>query len=178
MGRDSLNNPLVRFDPPLRYVPNNPPWLLEPRATLMGFPSPSAHKATESTSHASQQGTENHPKKAPSCVLADPTRPTTVPLTGFLNLSATFLLCLPSNRFQIGGAHGVASFRGLILSRSPDNSSLSAYPLDVPPFGCAVLVPGQDTSRHVCHHLGSREQHAFLVFRVFVRVKISQTNQT
>jgi hypothetical protein len=59
---------------------------------------------------------------------------------------------------------GFLSFRELILSRSPNNSSLLAYPLDVVPFGCAVLVLGQDASRRVCPHLGSREQHA--IFRL------------
>lgn len=49
---------------------------------------------------------------------AGPTLPATVPLSGFLNLSATLLLSLPPYRFQIGGAHGVAPSRDFLLSRS------------------------------------------------------------
>ena len=49
---------------------------------------------------------------------AGPTLPATVPLPGFLNLSATLLLLLPPHHFQAGGTHGVAPSRELFLSRS------------------------------------------------------------
>jgi hypothetical protein len=48
---------------------------------------------------------------------AGPTLPATVPLSGFLNLSATLLLSLPSHHFQVGGTRGVVPSRDLLLSR-------------------------------------------------------------
>ena len=49
---------------------------------------------------------------------AGPTLPATVPLSGFLNLSATLLLSLPPHRFQVGGTPGVVPSRDFLLSRS------------------------------------------------------------
>jgi hypothetical protein len=110
----------------------------------MGFVSPSAHnRQLESTSfRVTGRLPDDNPKTAASCPLTSPASPATVPLSGFLNLSATLLLLLPPYRFQIGGTHGVASFRGLFLSRSPNGSSPLAYPLDVVPSGCAASVLG------------------------------------
>ena len=101
------------------------------------------------------------PKTAASCPPAGPTPPATVPLSGFLNLSATFLLLLPPYHFQIGGVHGVAPFRGLVLSRSPSSSSLPVCPHDVVPTGCAASVPGRSAARHVCQYLGKTALHVF-----------------
>jgi hypothetical protein len=143
------SSPEVRFS--FTVYPEQPALVSRPKATLVGFLVPSAHWVAEFTSCPYGQATGQRPKKLPGCLPTGPTRLTTVPLTGFLNLSATLFLLPPSSHFQAGGTHGVASFRGLIFPRSPSNSSPLACPLDVIPFGCAVLVLGQDTSRHVCH---------------------------
>jgi hypothetical protein len=82
----------------------------------MGFFAPTARKATESTSWTSRnQATKCLPKQPSGYLSIGPTRLTTEPLTGFLNLSATFFLLLPPSHFQAGSTLGVVSFRGLIL---------------------------------------------------------------
>jgi hypothetical protein len=141
-GSDSLNCPLLRFDPPLRFVPKTCPGLsTEGNSHGVFFPF-NASRQLESTSfRLTGRLPDDAPKTAASCPLTGPNPSATVPLSGFLNLSATFLLLLPSYRFQIGGAHGVASFRGLFLSRSPSGSSPLEYPLDVAPNRLRCLSP-------------------------------------
>lgn len=80
--------------------------------------------------------------------LTVPIPPATEPLPGFPNLSAAFFLSPPSHHFQMGGAHGVTPSRGLHLPRSPDSSSLPAYPLDVIPSGCATSFLGRGSIGH------------------------------
>jgi hypothetical protein len=88
-GRDSLNvsSREVRFS--FTVCPEQPALASRPKATLLGFLAPSAHQATELTSwHWARQSSgirRNHP----TCVPTGPTRLSTTPLTGFLNLSAT-----------------------------------------------------------------------------------------
>jgi hypothetical protein len=141
-GSDSLSFPLVRFDPPLRYVPKPPPWPLD-RGQLSWDSLPLQRiKQPESTSFRfTGRLSGSNPKTAVSYPPTGPTPSATVPLSGFLNLSATLLLWLPSYHFQIGGVPGVAPFRGLFLSRSPSGSSPLACPLDVAPAGCAASEP-------------------------------------
>jgi hypothetical protein len=109
----------------------------------MGFFLPfNAYRQPESTSfRLTGRLPDDAPKTAAKYLPTGPNPPATVPLSGFLNLSATLLLLLPSYRFQIGGVHGVASFRGLFLSRSPSGSSPLAYPLDVAPKRLRCLSP-------------------------------------
>jgi hypothetical protein len=141
-GSDSLNCPLLRFDPPLRFVPKPCPGLsAEGDSHGVCFPF-NAYRQLESTSfRLTGRLPDDAPKTAASCPPTGPNPPATVPLSGFLNLSATFLLLLPSYHFQIGGVHGVASYRGLFLSRSPSGSSPLAYPLDVAPNRLRCLSP-------------------------------------
>jgi hypothetical protein len=141
-GSDSLNCPLLRFDPPMRLVPKTCPGLsAEGNSHGVSFPF-NAYRQLESTSlRLTGRLPDDHPKTAVSCLLAGPTPPATVPLSGFRNLSATFFLRLPSYRFQIGGVPGVASFRGLFLPRRPNGSSPLAYPLDVAPKRLRCLSP-------------------------------------
>jgi hypothetical protein len=142
-GSDSLNYPLLRFDPPLRYVPKPLPWPLD-RGQLSwdSFPLQRIRQLESTSFRLTGRLPDSNPKTAASCPLAGPILLATVPLSGFLNLSATFLLLLPPYHFQIGGVHGVAPSRELILPRSPSGSSPLACPLDVLPAGCATSVLG------------------------------------
>lgn len=142
-GSDSPSFPLLRFDSPLRYVPKPLPWPLGRGQLSWDFFPLQRIKQPESTSfRLTGRLPDSNPRTAASCPPAGPTPPATVPLSGFLNLSATLLLLLPSHHFQMGGAPGVVPFRGLLLSRSPSGSSPLACPLDVLPAGCAASVLG------------------------------------
>lgn len=161
--------PLVGFGPPTRCFPNPPPTASQPRAPLLGFHCPYSAKGRKSPRPS------GCPVRLPGFAgnaSAGPTLPTTVPPSGFPNLSAALFLSRPPCHFQTGCALGVSPFRGLILSRRPDNSSPSACPLDVPPAGCACPRPRRG-------HLQARDPvprmydtAPLLVFRAFVRVKI------
>jgi hypothetical protein len=118
--RDSLNFPLLRFDPPLWFVPEAPVLNLSVENNSHGIYFPfSVHRQRESTSFrltgklllTQPEGLAKYPP-------AGPTLLATVPLSGFLNLSATLLLSPPPYRFQTGNTRGVAPFRGLVLSQS------------------------------------------------------------
>lgn len=133
-GSDSLNCPLLRFDPPLWFVPKSCPLPFQQGTPLMGFLSPTTHQAAGVHVLPPKRKTrQQYSKKQYQLLLKVPTPSATVPLSGFPNLSATLLLRRPSYRFQIGGVPGVVSFRGLLLLQSPNSSSLLAYPLDVAP---------------------------------------------
>jgi hypothetical protein len=64
-----------------------------------------------------------------------PTPQTTVPLAGFLNLSAAFILSPPPHHFQVGGVHGVCPPGGCSFHEAPPARRRTAYPLDVAPAG-------------------------------------------
>ena len=83
-----------------------------------------------------------------------PRPPASVSPAGFLNLSATFFLSPPSCHFQAGSARGVLPFRGFVLPRSPDDSSPSAYPLDLVPTDCAAPVLGGSVRGRASRYLG------------------------
>jgi hypothetical protein len=115
-----MNVPLVRFDPPLRFMPKTSAQkpLGLGRLSWVSFPLQRS-KATRVhvfpfDGKAPSTSTEESAEYAP----AGPTLPATVSLTGFLNLPATLFLSWPPYHFQIGGTHGVAPSRDLILSRS------------------------------------------------------------
>jgi hypothetical protein len=126
-GRDSLDNPLLGFCPSIRLDPMSPPAASRLWAPLLGFFRPYNALGGES------------PRLA-SCLVelpgfagnlpTHPTAPTTVPLTGFPNLSAVFFLSPPSCHFQTGGVLGIRPYRDLFLPRSPGCSSPPACPLD------------------------------------------------
>jgi hypothetical protein len=104
---------------------------------------------------------------------ADPTPPATVPLAGFPNLSAAFILSPPSRHFQTGGVRGVRPFRDLILPRSLDDSSPPTCPLDVPPIELALIpVLGGDARGHSDQCLGTFRPESLIVYRAFVLVEI------
>jgi hypothetical protein len=117
------------------------------------------------------------PVRLPRCYRggppAGPTLPPTVPLSGFLNLSAAFFLSPPSCHFQASGARGILPFRGLLLSRRPDGSSPPACPHDVLPTGSAVppFLGGDFPWAHRTLPRMSRPV-SLRVFRAFVRGEI------
>jgi hypothetical protein len=132
------------------------------KATLLGFLAPSAYSETRVHGLTVLPVTQRH-RQAPrtfgkSATSTDslsaresassPNLLATEPLPGFLNLSAAFFLSPPSHHFQMGNARGVTPSRGLHLSRSPDNSSLSEYPPDVHPSGCATSCLGRGAVGH------------------------------
>ena len=131
--RDSLDDPLLAFGPPTRYVPAVPPAVSRRRAPLLGFLPLQRSRRRESTP----------PRIAPrsSPVPRDPrpgpTLAGTLPLAGFHNLSAAFFLSPPSHHFQMGDARGVLPSGGCASRRSPGDSSPPACPLDVVPVTCA-----------------------------------------
>lgn len=71
-----------------------------------------------------------------------PNLPATVPLTGFLNLSAASFSPTPSHHFQAGNALGVSPFRGFPFRAAPYGSSPPACPLDVSPSVSASVLSG------------------------------------
>jgi hypothetical protein len=142
-GSDSLNCPLLRFDPPLRYVPKPCPDLsVESNSHGVCLPF-NAYRQLESTSfRLTGRRAIDAPKTAAGCLPIGPTPSATVPLSGFLNLSATLLLLLPSYRFQAGGVHGVASFRGFSFHEAPVARHYWHTLLTLLPTGCAASVLG------------------------------------
>jgi hypothetical protein len=133
------------------------------KATLLGFLAPSAHMRSQSPRLNQRRRLPGFAGGAPQIFsapmtsmrhsqsgnpLAVPNPPVTEPLSGFLNLSAAFILSLPSHHFRVGGALGVMPFRGLRLTRNFDNSSLPTYPHDVLPSGCATSFLGRGSTRH------------------------------
>jgi hypothetical protein len=133
-----LDDPLLGFDPPTRYVPKSPPEASRPAGTSLGVSCPSSALGEGSPRPA---GFPTGLPVLPGSLPAGPTPPATVPLAGFPNLAAAFFLPPPSCRFQAGGAPGVPPFRGLFRSRSPDGSSPPACPLDVAPRWLAFPHP-------------------------------------
>jgi hypothetical protein len=118
--------------------PMSPPTASRPRAPLLRFLCPYSARGEESPRPA------GCPVELPGFagnLPTGPTLPTTVPLTGFLNLSADFFLSPPSCHFQAGGTPGVPPFRGLFLPQRPGCSSPPVFPHDVLPVDCTVPVP-------------------------------------
>jgi len=161
---------------PFRYFPRCP----RPRKRLLGqssrgvrssfaaFPEVSAHGlSAEGTSPGvpcpfSALGGGNPrlsrlPARAtpvPRDAPAAPTPPTTVPLTGFLNLPAASSSLRRPAIFRQVALLGFCPSGVHLLARSPDGSSPPACPRDVPPAGCASPILGGGTSRHSVRYLG------------------------
>lgn len=89
--------PLMGLGPPSRLHPKSLPTVLTPPAPLVGFASPSAHSGGESPRHARFPG---RAPRFPGNLSAGPTPPTTVPLTGFLNLAAASSSLYPPTIFR------------------------------------------------------------------------------
>lgn len=158
------------FVPSTRHFPTAPPAASRLKAPLLGFRAPTA--LTVERVHAPidlRRPGSPVPRDSPT----GPTPPTTVPLAGFLNLSAAFFLSLPSCHFQAGRAHGVSPFRGLFLSHSLGDSSPPTCPRDVPPAGCATPVLGGGFRGRIDRYPGCLGRMPLIVFRAFVRVRIS-----
>lgn len=139
-----MNNPLLGFSPPPRYFPIFLPLSLLTRADLSwGFLPLQRSRRRESTSC-------QLPGKLPGFGRESANRSHAIGYGVAHRLSqphSDFFFSSPSCRFQAGGVPGVVPFRGLILLRSPDSSSLPACPLDVLPAGCASPVLGGRSHR-------------------------------
>jgi len=147
-----VNDPLLGFDPPSRYVPKSPPAASRPTGTSPGVPRPYSASGRRSSRLACCQ--TSAPVSRDS---AGGSRPAgygaahrfSQPLSGLPLLP-------PSCHFQTGGAPGVPLFRGLFRPRSPDGSSPPACPLDVPPVGWPSPVLGGGASGRTGRCLGWR----------------------
>jgi len=144
--RDSLSNPLLGFDSPTRLVPMSSPKASQPKAPLLGFLFPySARVERESTS------CRCYPVRLPGFtgnLSASPTLPTTVPLAGFLNLSAAFFLSPTSCHFQTGGAHGVCPTGTYSFREAPDaHRRRYALLTFLPQFGQSPFLGGNHRRR-------------------------------
>jgi hypothetical protein len=116
-GRDSLNVPLLRFSSPLWRKPENHVSNLSAEDDSPGILFPSAHEATR-VHVLPFDGKTPNPLREVNWIRRWSHPPATVPLSGFLNLSATLFLSLPPYHFQEGSTHGIAPSRGLFLSQS------------------------------------------------------------
>jgi hypothetical protein len=87
--RDSLNDPLVGFSSSSRCYPKSPPTVSRPKAPLLGFRSLQRMKEKRVHVQRCLATLRQPPGRYPGSVPAGPNLPVTVPLTGFLNLSAT-----------------------------------------------------------------------------------------
>jgi hypothetical protein len=174
-GRNSLNAPLMGFDPPSRY---NPKPLLpnsRTRAPLMGFLPLQRMRRPELTARSVAR------IKALRGVTSAAFR-RLFPHTGYgvaLRFSqplSDFSLRPPSCHFQTGDAPGVLPFKGLSLSRSPGGSSPPAYPLGVLPAGCAVFLLGGRHPQARGPFLKIRNR-VFSVYRVFILAKTGRIKE-
>jgi hypothetical protein len=110
--RDSLNDPLLGFSSSSRCYPKSPPTASRPKAPLLGFRSLQRMKEKRVHVRRCLATLRQPPGRYPGSVPAGPNPPVTVPLTGFLNLSATLFLSPPPHHFQVGGAPGFHPTRG------------------------------------------------------------------
>jgi hypothetical protein len=115
-----LNIPLLRFASPLWFILETPVLNLSIENSLSwGFLS--LQRIWTARIHVlpfDGKAPLTRPKSLARVSPAGPTLPATVPLSGFLNLSAILLLSLPPYRFQAGNTHGIAPFRDFLLLRS------------------------------------------------------------
>ena len=111
-----MDDPLVGFSPSTRCFPKSPPTASRPKAPLLGFRRPYSASGGESPRPP------GHPGRLPGGagnLPEGPTLPATVPLAGFHNLSAAFILSPPSRHFQAGYARGVCPSGGCSFHEAP-----------------------------------------------------------
>jgi len=181
-GRDSLDVPLMRFDPPSRS-PRSPPSSSRSEGNSPGVRAPTALK--EARVHVRSRcdrppkwlsSASQAPRELPGNPLAVPMSPATVPLSGFPNLSAAFLLSLPPYHFQVGGARGVCpsgacSFREAPAARHRQHALVALFlPVARAPF------LGGSTERLAGRYLGCLDQRSFFAFRAFVLTEIGRSS--
>lgn len=168
-----MGDPLLGFSSPTRSFPKSPPAASRPTGTSPGVPCPYSASGRGSPRPARCRA------GAPvSRVCSDRSRPAgygaarrfSQPLSGFY-------LPPPSCHFQTGGAPGVPPFRGLFRSRSPDDSSSPACPLDVPPVGWPSPDLGGGASGRADRLPRIPRSTPFFVFRAFVRVRVGRCRQ-
>jgi hypothetical protein len=101
-----------------------------------------------------------------------PTLPTTVPLSGFPNLSAASFSLRPPAIFRQVAFLGFCPSGVCFLSRRPGGSSPPACPHDVSPAGCASPSPRQGSQQARQPLPRMKRLSSFFVFRASVRGRI------
>jgi hypothetical protein len=132
-GRDSPNDPLLAFSAPSRFDPTTSPCAFRHRAPLLGFLAPSAHIG-EGSPRPHEVSLMLAPWVLPRRLRTVPTPFDTVPLAGFLNLSAAFSSPHRPAMFQTGSTRGVNPSGDSSSLTEPDCSSQPSYPLAVLPW--------------------------------------------
>jgi hypothetical protein len=175
--RDPLSVPLVRFDPPLRYVPATPVRSLSGHGQLSWALFP-LQRIQEARVHV-----------PPASCRAPLPRP-----EGLGRFHSRFPHRLLRGRSQVfstsqrlySSHHHPPIFRQVALMglRSPgvyspcvasSNSSPPEYPLGIFPFGCAVPSPGSERRwAHVANPRFLIAAVSFFAFRVFVRARFGR----
>jgi hypothetical protein len=138
-GRDSLNMPLLRFNPPSRFVPEISVLYLSIQDNSHGIRSPTTHTGKESPRPHRQTGLAIRNDPRAISTFAD--RPQSVSYGAAHRLSqplSDLLLSLPSCHFQTGGVHGVRPSGNYSFHEASEDSSPPDYPLVVTPSGCAT----------------------------------------
>jgi hypothetical protein len=133
---DSLGNPLLGFASPTRCCPSSPPPISRSEAPLLGFLPLQRSRRRESTSRRFPGGLPG----LTQVVAGGPTRRLRCRSQVFPT-SQRLLPLSAAPPFSDGWRSWGSPYRGLILTRSPDDSSPSACPLDVSPTDCASPVP-------------------------------------
>jgi hypothetical protein len=138
-GRDSLNMPLLRFNPPSRFVPENPVLRLSAQDNSHGICSPTTHTGKESPRPHRRTGLAIRNDPRATSTSAD--RSHSVSYGAAHRLSqplSDLLLSLPSCHFRTGGVHGVRPPGIYSFHEVSEDSSPPDYPLVVAPAGCAT----------------------------------------
>ena len=115
-----------------------------PRTTLMGFLSPSTHTGHRSPRLLRLRGKPpDQTRKSDQDLPAGPDPPATVPLTGFLNLSATCSSCRPPTIFRQVAFMGFAlqGFDPLTKTLPARHHQITLLPLLPPVAQLQVLGP-------------------------------------
>lgn len=138
-GRDSQDIPLLRFNPPSRFLPETSVLHLSVQNHSPGISFPFNASGNESPRPPRLTGLAVRLGPKTESASADGSHPASYGAAHSLSQPLSdFLLSLPSCHFQTGGVHGVRPPGIYSLPEASGNSSLPDYPLVVPPAGCAA----------------------------------------
>jgi hypothetical protein len=138
-GRDSKDIPLLRFNPPLRFVPETSVLHLSVQNHSHGISFPFNASSNESPRPPRLTGLAARLGPKTGSASADGSHPADYGAAHrFSQPPSDFFLSLPSCHFQTGGVHGVRPPGIYSLYEASGNSSPPDYPLAVPPAGCAA----------------------------------------
>jgi hypothetical protein len=138
-GRDSRNIPLLRFNPPSRFVPETSVLHLSVQNHSHGISFPFNASGSESPRPPRFTGLAIRLGPGAGSASANGSHPVGYGAAHRLSQPLSdFFLSLPSCHFQAGGVHGVRPPGICSLYEASGSSSLPDYPLAVPPAGCAA----------------------------------------